>query len=67
MKKTYVTSLPDRAGAFLRASEVISSLGLNITRVSYNKSIDAHMLFIEAEGEEAVLRRPASFSRMAIF
>lgn len=55
MKKTYVTSLPDRAGAFLRASEVISSLGLNITRVSYNKSIDAHMLFIEAEGEEAVL------------
>ena len=34
MKKTYVTSLPDRAGAFLRASEIISSLGLNITRVS---------------------------------
>ena len=50
MKKTYVTTMPDQAGAFLRASRVIAGLGLNITRVSYNKAIDTHTLFIEVEG-----------------
>lgn len=50
MKKTYVTTMPDRAGAFLRASRIIAGLGLNITRVSYNKAIDVHTLFLEVEG-----------------
>jgi len=43
--------MPDRIGAFLRANRCLSGLGLNITRVSYNKAVDKHMLFIEAEGE----------------
>ena len=34
MKKTYVTSLPDHIGAFLKASKCLAELGLNITRVS---------------------------------
>ena len=55
LKRTFTTSMPDRVGAFMAASEVMSSLGLNITRVSYNKAVDTHTLFIEAEGEPASL------------
>lgn len=51
MKKTFVTVLPDQIGAFLRATQCVTQLGLNITRVSYNKAVDAHMLFIEVEGD----------------
>ena len=50
MKKTYVTSMPDHIGAFLKASQCFSTLGINITRVSYNKALDCHTLFIDAEG-----------------
>lgn len=50
MKKTYVTTMPDHVGAFLEASRCIATLGLNITRVSYNKAVDTHTLFLEAEG-----------------
>ncbi|MBQ8894856.1 MAG: Zn-dependent hydrolase [Clostridia bacterium] len=55
MKRTFTTTMPDRAGAFLKANECISRLGLNITRVSYNKAVDTHMLFLEVEGEEPLL------------
>jgi len=55
MKTTFTTTLPDRVGTFYHASKCISSLGLNITRVSYNKAVDAHMLFIEVEGSEEKL------------
>ena len=50
MKKTYITSMPDHIGAFLKASKCFSALGINITRVSYNKAVDSHTLFIDAEG-----------------
>ena len=50
MKKTYVTTMPDHVGAFLKASRCIAGLNINITRVSYNKAVDMHTLFIEAEG-----------------
>ena len=50
MKKTYITTMPDHIGAFLKASRCFASLGVNITRVSYNKAIDAHTLFIDADG-----------------
>lgn len=50
MKKTFVTTMPDRIGAFLRASRCFAALGVNISRVSYNKAVDLHTLFIEAEG-----------------
>lgn len=55
MKKTFITALPDQIGAFLTASEQLSAIGVNITRVSYNKAIDTHTLFLEIEGEEALL------------
>ncbi len=42
--------MPDHIGAFLKASECFAALGINITRVSYNKAIDSHTLFIDAEG-----------------
>ncbi len=57
MKKTYVTSMPNHIGAFLKASKCFSQLGINITRVSYNKAVDSHTLFIDAEGTEEQLRR----------
>lgn len=55
MKKTYITTMPDHIGAFLKASECFSDLGVNITRVSYNKAIDSHTLFIDVEGDEKSL------------
>ena len=57
MKKTYVTSMPDDIGAFLKASQCFSSLGVNITRVSYNKAVDSHTLFLDAEGTEEQLKK----------
>jgi len=50
MKKTFVTTMPDRSGAFLQATRAMADLGLNITRVSYNKAVDIHTLFIEVDG-----------------
>ena len=55
MKKSYVTTMPDNIGAFLKASRCFASLGINITRVSYNKAVDMHTLFIDAEGTEEQL------------
>lgn len=49
--------MPDHIGAFLKASECFASLGINITRVSYNKAVDSHTLFIDAEGDEGMLRK----------
>ncbi len=57
MKKTYVTSMPNHIGAFLKASKCFSALGVNITRVSYNKAVDSHTLFIDAEGTKEQLKK----------
>lgn len=57
MKKTYVTSMPNHIGAFLKASKCFSALGVNITRVSYNKAVDSHTLFIDAEGTQEQLQK----------
>ncbi|MBE6567664.1 MAG: MBL fold metallo-hydrolase, partial [Ruminococcaceae bacterium] len=53
----YVTSMPNHIGAFLKASRCFSALGINITRVSYNKAVDSHTLFIDAEGTEEQLQK----------
>ena len=42
--------MPDHIGAFLKASRCFAALEVNITRVSCNKAIDAHTLFIDADG-----------------
>ena len=60
MKKTYITTMPDHIGAFLKASECFASLGINITRVSYNKAVDSHTLFIDADGDETQLEKADS-------
>ena len=52
MKKTYVTSMPNNIGAFLKASKCFSALGINITRVSYNKAVDSNTMFLTVEGSE---------------
>jgi glyoxylase-like metal-dependent hydrolase (beta-lactamase superfamily II) len=57
MKKTYITTMPNHIGAFLKASECFASLGINITRVSYNKAVDSHTLFIDAEGDAGQLEK----------
>ncbi len=57
MRKTYITTMPNHIGAFLKASECLSALGINITRVSYNKAVDSHTLFIDAEGEREQLMK----------
>ena len=55
MRRTFVTSMPDEAGAFLKASECFYRLQINIIRVSYNKAIDTNTLFIEVESDEEKL------------
>jgi len=50
MKKTFIATMPDHVGAFAKASRVMAESGLNLTRVSYNKAVDVHTLFVEAEG-----------------
>lgn len=57
MKKTYITKMPNHIGAFLKASRCFAELGINITRVSYNKAIDSHTLFIDAEGTDEQLKQ----------
>ena len=57
MKKTYATSMPNHIGAFLKASKCFATLGINITRVSYDKSVDSHMLFLDVEGTEAQIKK----------
>ena len=57
MKKTYVTTMPNQIGAFLKASKVFAALGINMTRVNYNKAVDSHTLFIDAEGSEEQLQK----------
>lgn len=57
MKKNYVTSMPNHIGAFLKASKCFALLGINITRVSYNKAVDSHTLFIDVEGTEEQLKK----------
>ena len=49
--------MPNHIGAFLKASKCFSELGINITRVSYNKAVDSHTLFIDAEGTEEQLKK----------
>ncbi len=50
MTKTYVASVPDHIGAFLQASKCFATLGINMTRVSYNKAVDSHTIFLDVEG-----------------
>lgn len=57
MKRTFVTVMPNHIGAFLKASRCFAQNGINITRVSYNKAVDSHMLFIDADGTEEQLNR----------
>ena len=52
MKKTYVTNTPDKVGAFLKSCEIITKCKANITRVSYNKAVDLHTLFLDVEADE---------------
>ena len=49
--------MPNHIGAFLKASKCFSQLNINITRVSYNKAVDSHTLFIDAEGTEEQLKK----------
>jgi len=57
MRETYITKMPDKSGAFLKASEIISKNNGNIVRLSYNKAIDVHTLFIEVEAEDEDILR----------
>lgn len=49
--------MPNHIGAFLKASRCFAQLGINITRVSYNRAIDSHTLFIDAEGTQEQLEK----------
>ena len=55
MKRSFMTRLPDKSGAFLQASRIILTHGGNMVRASYNKAVDAHTLFLDVEGDGAAL------------
>ncbi|MBQ8536502.1 MAG: MBL fold metallo-hydrolase [Clostridia bacterium] len=64
-RQTFVTTMPNRTGAFLAAARVFHREGVNMVRVSYNKAVDLHTLFIDGEGEPGALQRVrASLSEM---
>ena len=50
--RTYVTRTPDRAGAFKAAAGIIAAQGGNLARVSYNKAVDAHTIFLDVTATE---------------
>jgi len=56
-KKSFVTSMPDKSGTFLRAAKIIAGHNGNIVRVSFNKAVDLHMLFIDVMASEDRLHR----------
>ncbi len=65
MKKTYATSMPNHIGAFLKASKCFADLGINITRVSYDKAVDSHMLFLDVEGtREQICKADAELEKI---
>lgn len=51
MKRSYMTTMPDKSGAFLKASRIILTHGGNITRCNYNKAVDSHTLFVDVEAD----------------
>ena len=55
MKRSFMTSLPDKSGAFLQASRIILAHGGNMVRASYNKAVDAHTLFLDVAGDDDAL------------
>ena len=55
MRKSFVIVLGDHKGAFLEVDRIFSDLALDIVRVSYNKVVDVHTCFVEAEGPERAL------------
>ncbi|MDR2866812.1 MAG: MBL fold metallo-hydrolase [Methanomassiliicoccaceae archaeon] len=57
--QTFVTHMPDKPGAFMLAVKVISKRGGNIIRVSFNKAVDFHTLFVEVRAEDDALDRIA--------
>ena len=57
--------MPNHIGAFLKASKCFAALGINITRVSYDKTIDSHMLFLDVEGtEDQILKADAELEKI---
>lgn len=50
--KTFILRLEDRSGHLLEVSEIISSHNANITRLSYNKIVDQHAVFVEVYADE---------------
>ena len=55
-RKTFVTITPNRTGAFLVSAKIIAKHQGNIVRVSYNKAVDLHTLFIDVEASEEALK-----------
>lgn len=56
-RRSFVTRMPDKAGAFLLASEIVAGNGGNIVRASYNKAVDLNMLFLDVEAPAESLRK----------
>lgn len=54
--KTFILRLEDRSGHLLEVSNIISSHNANITRLSYNKVVDQHTVFIEVYADENDIR-----------
>jgi hypothetical protein len=55
--QTFVTHMPDKPGAFMTAVKAISRHNGNIIRVSFNKAVDFHTLFVEVRADDDALER----------
>ena len=57
MRRTFMLQFPERIGVLLDCCSHLAEIGVNITRMSYNRIVDAHTLFLEADGTSEQLDR----------
>ncbi|MFA7166656.1 MAG: MBL fold metallo-hydrolase [Desulfoplanes sp.] len=47
-----ITQMPDEPGAFLKAAQIMRRYGANMSRISYDRAMDAHTFFMDITCEE---------------
>ncbi len=69
MKKTFITTMPDQIGAFLRASECFAALGVNIhgmtrEQAEYNRYAPVLMTSVDTDPSLCAAERAAILQRL---
>lgn len=57
MEESYALVLPDRPGTLREVMHILSSQNVAALRVSYNRVVDIHTLFLDVSGTKAALKQ----------